>query len=80
MDRTVLPLRAMLDAMDEVFPAGNVHIFVDEAHVTGLHGWPRDGRGARAGGSRPGAVAYVWQGPHGVRWYVCTGYARECTF
>jgi 8-amino-7-oxononanoate synthase len=38
MDGTVAPLCPMLDAMDEVFPAGNAHMFVDEAHATGLYG------------------------------------------
>jgi hypothetical protein len=38
MDGTVAPLRAMLDAMHEVFPAGNAHLVVDEAHSTGLYG------------------------------------------
>ena len=38
MDGTVAPLRVMLDAMDEVFPAGNAHMVVDEAHATGVYG------------------------------------------
>jgi len=38
MDGTVAPLRAILDAMNEVFPAGNAHLVVDEAHATGLYG------------------------------------------
>jgi 8-amino-7-oxononanoate synthase len=38
MDGTVAPLRAMLDTMDEVFPAGNAHMFIDEAHTTGVYG------------------------------------------
>jgi 8-amino-7-oxononanoate synthase len=38
MDGTVSPLRAILDTMDEVFPAGNAHLVVDEAHATGLYG------------------------------------------
>ena len=38
MDGTVAPLRAVLDVMDEVFPAGNAHLVVDEAHATGLYG------------------------------------------
>jgi 8-amino-7-oxononanoate synthase len=38
MDGTVSPLREMLDVMDEVFPAGNAHMFVDEAHATGIYG------------------------------------------
>ena len=38
MDGTVAPLRAILDTMDEVFPAGNAHLVVDEAHATGLYG------------------------------------------
>ena len=38
MDGTVAPLRAVLDVMNEVFPAGNAHLVVDEAHATGLYG------------------------------------------
>ena len=43
MDGTVAPLRAMIDAMDEIFPARNAHLVVDEAHATGIYG--RGGRG-----------------------------------
>ena len=38
MDGTVAPLRAMIDAMDEIFPARNAHLIVDEAHATGIYG------------------------------------------
>ena len=38
MDGTIAPLREMLDAMNEVFPAGNSHMVVDEAHATGIYG------------------------------------------
>ncbi len=38
MDGTVAPLRAILDTMDDVFPAGNAYLVVDEAHATGLYG------------------------------------------
>jgi len=38
MDGTVAPLCAMIDAMDEIFPARNVHLVVDEAHATGIYG------------------------------------------
>jgi 8-amino-7-oxononanoate synthase len=38
MNGTIAPLREMLDTIDEVFPAGNVHMIVDEAHATGLYG------------------------------------------
>jgi 8-amino-7-oxononanoate synthase len=38
MDGSVAPLRAMLDVMDEVFPARNAHLVVDEAHATGIYG------------------------------------------
>jgi 8-amino-7-oxononanoate synthase len=38
MDGSVAPLREMLDTIDEVFPAGNAHMVVDEAHATGLFG------------------------------------------
>ena len=37
MDGTAAPLRAILDIMDEVFPAGNTYFIVDEAHATGLY-------------------------------------------
>jgi 8-amino-7-oxononanoate synthase len=38
MNGSVAPLRAMLDTIDEVFPAGNAHMVVDEAHGTGVFG------------------------------------------
>ena len=38
MDGTVAPLRAMIDTMDEIFPARNAHLVVDEAHATGIYG------------------------------------------
>jgi 8-amino-7-oxononanoate synthase len=38
MDGTVAPLCAILDAMEDVFPAGNAYLVVDEAHATGLYG------------------------------------------
>ena len=38
MDGAVAPLRAMVDAMDKVFPALNAHLVVDEAHATGIYG------------------------------------------
>ncbi len=38
MDGTVAPLREILDTMNEVFPAGNAYLVVDEAHATGLYG------------------------------------------
>ena len=38
MDGTVAPLRAILDTMKDVFPAGNAYLVVDEAHATGLYG------------------------------------------
>ncbi|KAH9959474.1 PLP-dependent transferase [Russula dissimulans] len=38
MDGTAAPLRPILDAMDEAFPAGNAHLIVDEAHATGIYG------------------------------------------
>ncbi|KAH9981707.1 pyridoxal phosphate-dependent transferase [Russula compacta] len=49
MDGTVAPLRVMLDAMDEVFPAGNAHMVVDEAHATGIYGPGGRGMVARLG-------------------------------
>jgi 8-amino-7-oxononanoate synthase len=71
MDGSVAPLCAMLDTMDAVFPAGNAHMVVDEAHATGLYG-PR-GRGLVAllgVEDRVLAAAYVWQGARCVRWCV----------
>ncbi len=38
MDGTVAPLRAILDTIDDVFPAGNAYLVVDEEHATGLYG------------------------------------------
>ena len=38
MNGTIAPLREMLDTIDEVFPGGNAHMIVDEAHATGLYG------------------------------------------
>jgi 8-amino-7-oxononanoate synthase len=38
MDGTIAPLRAILDTMKDVFPAGNAYLVVDEAHATGLFG------------------------------------------
>ena len=38
MDGTVAPLRVMIDAMDEIFPARNAQLVVDEAHATGIYG------------------------------------------
>ncbi|KAH8984364.1 pyridoxal phosphate-dependent transferase [Lactarius hatsudake] len=38
VESVVAPLCAMLDTMDAVFPAGNAHMVVDEAHATGLYG------------------------------------------
>lgn len=38
IDSTVTSLRTILDAMHEVFPAGNAQFVVDEAHATRLYG------------------------------------------
>ncbi|PCH42547.1 PLP-dependent transferase [Wolfiporia cocos MD-104 SS10] len=38
MDGTVAPLAEMVETMEELFPAGNGHVVVDEAHATGLYG------------------------------------------
>jgi 8-amino-7-oxononanoate synthase len=38
MDGTVAPLRAIIDTMKDVFPAGNAYLVIDEAHATGLYG------------------------------------------
>ena len=38
MDGSVAPLRTMVDAMDEIFPARNAYLVVDEAHATGIYG------------------------------------------
>ena len=37
-DGTVVPLRAMIDAMDEILPAHDAHLIVDEAHATEIYG------------------------------------------
>jgi 8-amino-7-oxononanoate synthase len=38
MDGTIALLHVILNAMDQVFPAGNVHLVVDEAHAMGIYG------------------------------------------
>lgn len=38
MDGTISPLRVILHAKNEVSPAGNTYLVVDEAHATGLYG------------------------------------------
>jgi len=38
MEGTLAPLREMLAVMDELFPMGNCHVVVDEAHATGMYG------------------------------------------
>ncbi|OJD38107.1 8-amino-7-oxononanoate synthase [Diplodia corticola] len=43
MDGDVAPLREMLDVVEEVLPAGNGYVVVDEAHAAGVFG--EEGRG-----------------------------------
>ena len=38
MDGTVAPIRTMVVAVDEIFPARNAHLAVDEAHATAMYG------------------------------------------
>ncbi|KAH9918905.1 PLP-dependent transferase [Epithele typhae] len=38
MDGTLAPLPEIVDAIDELLPAGNGHLIVDEAHATGIYG------------------------------------------
>ena len=72
MDGTVAPIRAMVDAMDEIFPARNAHLVVDEAHTMGIYGPGGRGMVAQLGAGGPCAcpVAHLWQGPRSVRWCV----------
>ena len=63
IDGTVAPIRAMVDAMDEIFPARNAHMVVDEAHATGIYGWSRHGRTAWVGEPCACPVAHLRQGP-----------------
>ncbi len=43
MDGTFAPLVEIVGLVESLFPAGNGHVIVDEAHTTGLYG--QDGRG-----------------------------------
>ena len=43
MDGDLAPLSEMLEVIERMFPRGNGHLIVDEAHSTGLYG--RNGRG-----------------------------------
>ena len=38
MDGTLAPLPEIVSLLDELFPRGNAHLIVDEAHATGLYG------------------------------------------
>ncbi|KZV77306.1 PLP-dependent transferase [Peniophora sp. CONT] len=38
MDGTLAPLREIVEILEEVFPRGNAHLVVDEAHATGVYG------------------------------------------
>ena len=49
MNGTVAPIRAMVDAMDEIFPARNAHLVVDEAHAAGIYGPGGRGMAAQLG-------------------------------
>lgn len=43
MEGDIAPLKEIVDLIDELFPARNCHLIVDEAHATGVYGV--DGRG-----------------------------------
>jgi 8-amino-7-oxononanoate synthase len=49
MDGTFAPLKAMVEIMDDIFPLGNAHLVVDEAHSTGIYGPQGRGRVALLG-------------------------------
>lgn len=44
MDGDLAPMKEMVAVMKEVFPAGNCHLIVDEAHSTGVYGANGSGR------------------------------------
>jgi len=49
MDGTFAPLTEMVEVIDEIFPAGNAYLIVDEAHSTGIYGPQGRGRVAMLG-------------------------------
>lgn len=49
MDGTFSPLEEMVATMGEIFPEGNAHLVVDEAHATGIYGPLGRGRVALLG-------------------------------
>lgn len=49
MDGTFAPLTQITNIMNELFPDGNVHLVVDEAHATGIYGPQGRGRVAELG-------------------------------
>ncbi|TFK61681.1 PLP-dependent transferase [Pluteus cervinus] len=49
MDGTFAPLQEIVEVMEDVFPAGNIHLVVDEAHSTGIYGDKGKGRVAMLG-------------------------------
>jgi len=49
MDGTFAPLVDMVGVIDDVFPAGNAYLVVDEAHSTGIYGPQGRGRVALLG-------------------------------
>ena len=62
-----------------VFPAGNVHIIVDETHTTRIFG-PRDRRVVALFGLEDHVLVglHVWQSASGVWWWVCSRCTRRC--
>lgn len=44
MDGDLAPLQEMVSIMKEIFPSGNCHLVVDEAHATGVYGSKGGGR------------------------------------
>jgi len=38
MDGTIAPLKEIVEVVEELFPDGNGHVIVDEAHATGIYG------------------------------------------
>jgi 8-amino-7-oxononanoate synthase len=49
MDGTFSPLAEIVQALEAVFPKGNAHLVVDEAHATGIYGPQGRGRVAQLG-------------------------------
>ncbi|TFK18775.1 PLP-dependent transferase [Coprinopsis marcescibilis] len=49
MDGTFSPLTEICDSLDQLFPAGNAYLVVDEAHSTGIYGPQGRGRVSQLG-------------------------------